>query len=195
MRRVLAFINPWPYRHDVGYQITESLISIGSGGATGLGLGDGRQKLFFLPEAHTDFIASIVGEELGFVGMTLLLLAFGVVVFAGARAALRARDAFGSYIAIGITVVLGLQSATNIAVVMGVVPTKGLTLPFVSYGGTSLIVSMGMLGVLLNISSARARTGAEPFEGTGSAATSSSSSPIGPRHQSPLLGAAQEASP
>ncbi len=152
MRRMLAFLDPWAFRRDVGYQITESLISVGSGGVTGLGLGDGRQKLFFLPEAHTDFILSIVGEELGLIGITFVIAAFAVLVWRGLRAALRARDPFGCYLAFGISAMFGLQALINIGVVLGSLPTKGLPLPFISYGGTSLVVSLFMAGVLANIS-------------------------------------------
>jgi cell division protein FtsW len=139
MRRMLAFLDPWAFRRDVGYQITESLISVGSGGVTGLGLGDGRQKLFFLPEAHTDFILSIVGEELGLVGVLSVILFFAILVWRGLRAATRARDLFGSYLAFGISAMFGLQALINIGVVLGSLPTKGLPLPFISYGGTSLV--------------------------------------------------------
>ena len=152
MRRMLAFLDPWAFRRDVGYQITESLISVGSGGVTGLGLGDGRQKLFFLPEAHTDFILSIVGEELGLIGILFVIGAFGVLVWRGLRTAFRARDVFGSYLAFGITAMFGLQALVNIGVVLGSLPTKGLPLPFISYGGTSLLMSLFAAGVLANIS-------------------------------------------
>lgn len=152
MRRMLAFLDPWAFRRNVGYQITESLISVGSGGVTGLGLGDGRQKLFFLPEAHTDFILSIVGEELGLLGIGFVIAAFAILVWRGLRTAYRARDVFGAYLAFGITAMFGLQALINIGVVLGSLPTKGLPLPFISYGGTSLIVSLFMAGVLANIS-------------------------------------------
>jgi cell division protein FtsW len=152
MRRMLAFLDPWAFRRDVGYQITESLISVGSGGVTGLGLGDGRQKLFFLPEAHTDFILSIVGEELGLLGVCFVILAFALFVWRGLRAAVRARDPFGTYLAFGISALFGFQALVNIGVVLGSLPTKGLPLPFISYGGTSLVVSLFMAGVLANIS-------------------------------------------
>jgi cell division protein FtsW len=152
MKRMLAFLDPWAFRRDVGYQITESLISVGSGGVTGLGLGDGRQKLFFLPEAHTDFILSIVGEELGLMGILAVIAGFSVLVWRGLRTALRARDVFGAYLAFGITTMFGLQALVNIGVVLGSLPTKGLPLPFISYGGTSLVMSLYMAGVLANIS-------------------------------------------
>ncbi len=152
LRRILAYIDPWPYRYDVGYQITESLISIGSGGLFGLGLGDGKQKLFFLPEAHTDYILAIVGEELGLVGLLCIAATFVLLVWRGARAAFRARDAFGCYLAFGITAVIALQAAVNLGVVLGALPTKGLPLPFVSFGGSTLVVDLFAAGILLNIS-------------------------------------------
>ncbi len=152
MRRILAFLDPWAHRHDIGYQVAESLMSIGSGGLTGLGLGDGRQKLFFLPEAHTDFIFSIVGEELGLVGAAIVIGLYGVVVWRGIRAALRAADPFGAYLALGLTFLIGLGACVNLGVAMGVLPTKGLTLPFISYGGTSLVGSLFCAGTLLSIS-------------------------------------------
>jgi len=161
LKRMLAYIDPWPYRFDVGYQITESLISIGSGGVTGLGLGEGKQKLFFLPEAHTDYILAIVGEELGLLGICCIAAAFVVIVWRGARAALRARDAFGCYLAVGITSILALQAAVNLGVVLGALPTKGLPMPFVSYGGSTLIVDLFAAGILLNVS----RGAPEPARG------------------------------
>jgi cell division protein FtsW len=149
---MLAFLDPWQYRHDVGYQVTESLISVGSGGIHGLGLGDGRQKLLFLPEAHTDYIMAIVGEELGLIGLLAVLFVFAVIVWRGARAALHARDAFGCYLAFGITTMFGLQAIVNIGVVLGALPTTGLPLPFVSFGGSTLVVDLFAIGILLDIS-------------------------------------------
>ncbi len=152
MQRLIAFLDPWQFQRTVGYQITESLISIGSGGLSGLGLGDGKQKLFYMPEAHSDFIMSNVGEELGFLGFAVVLGMFMVIIWRGFRAATQARDIFGTYLGFGITAVFTLQALVNTAVVLGAIPAKGLTLPFVSYGGTSLIMSMLCAGVLLNIS-------------------------------------------
>jgi cell division protein FtsW len=152
LRRLLAYLDPWQYRLDTGYQITESLISIGSGGIWGLGLGDGKQKLFYLPEAHSDFILSSIGEELGFVGVAGVLALYLIVLWRGVRAALRARDAFGAYFAAGLVTMFALQALVNAGVVLGALPAKGLTLPFVSYGGTSLIVSMFFAGIILNVS-------------------------------------------
>jgi hypothetical protein len=152
MQRLLAFLDPWQYCQTAGYQLCESLISIGSGGIWGQGLGQSRQKLFYLPEAHTDFILSIIGEELGLIGVLFLITAFAVLIWRGIQAALRARDLFGSYLAFGITALFALQALGNMAVVLGLLPTKGLALPFISYGGTSLVVSLFMAGVVANIS-------------------------------------------
>ena len=174
MKRITAFLDPWANRQGSGYQVAESLMSIGSGGMTGLGLGDGRQKLFFLPEAHTDFIFSIIGEELGLIGVGLLILLYAVIVWRGLKAALAAPEPFGTYLGLGITSLIAFQAVVNMSVAMGLVPTKGLTLPFISYGGSSLIVLMGAAGLLLSISSAsdssggkRARVMAKPAK-TGS---------------------------
>ncbi len=155
MRRIQAFLAPFEHRYGVGYQVAESLMSFGAGGAAGVGIGDSRQKLFYLPEAHTDFISAIVGEELGFVGVLFLTLAFVVVVWRGLRISTRAADQYGTYLAVGITMFIGLQAFTNLAVAMGLVPTKGLTLPFVSYGGSSLLVNCAAVGIVLNVSRQR----------------------------------------
>jgi cell division protein FtsW len=152
MKRILAYLYPWQYRRDIGYQLYESLISVGSGGVFGQGLGQGHQKLFFLPEAHTDFILAVVGEELGLVGILAVLATFALLVWRGLRAAMRARDPYGCYLAFGITCLFGLQAIVNMCVVLGLLPTKGLPLPFVSYGGTALVMSLFMAGVLANIS-------------------------------------------
>jgi len=152
MRRLLAFLYPWQYRRNTGYQLYESLISVGSGGVWGQGLGQGHQKLFFLPEAHTDFILAVVGEELGLIGVLSVLACFGLLVWRGMRASMKARDPYGCYLAFGITCLFGLQTIVNMCVVLGLLPTKGLPLPFVSYGGTALVMSLFMAGVLTNIS-------------------------------------------
>jgi len=164
MKRVLAFLNPDEDALGVNYQITESLISIGSGGPWGLGLGNGKQKLFFLPDAHTDFIASIVGEELGMLGVAFLLLAFGVVVTAGISIALRTRTRYGAYLAAGLSFYIALQVVVNMGVVMGLLPTKGLALPFMSYGGSSLLTNMFAAGVLMSLATDRADAGQDVQE-------------------------------
>jgi cell division protein FtsW len=153
MKRITAFMDPWADRQGAGYQVAESLMSIGSGGLTGLGLGDGRQKLYFLPEAHTDFIFSIIGEELGLVGVGAVVLLYGIIIWRGIRASLSASEPFGTYLGLGVTSLIAFQAIVNMAVAMGLVPTKGLTLPFISYGGTSLIMSMAGAGLLLSVSS------------------------------------------
>jgi cell division protein FtsW len=158
LARIRAFLDPWAHRHDVGYQVAQSLISVGSGGFFGLGLGESRQKLFFLPEAHTDFIFSIVGEELGLFGAAATVLLYAVVVWRGTRAALRASETFGTYLGLGLTALLGVQAVVNMSVAMGMLPTKGLTLPFISYGGCSLVVSMTAAGALLSLSASTAPT-------------------------------------
>ena len=155
MRRIKAFLEPFEHRYDVGYQIAESLMSFGAGGAQGVGIGDSRQKLFFLPEAHTDFISAIIGEELGFVGLALLVGAFCLLVVRGLLAAYRAANDYGTYLAVGITLFIGMQAFTNLAVAIGLLPTKGLVLPFISYGGSALLVNCMAVGILLNVSRPR----------------------------------------
>lgn len=152
MRRILAFLHPETVRNTDGFQLVQSLIAIGSGGWFGRGLGGSIQKLFYLPEAHTDFIFAIIGEELGLIGTTVVLLAFGMLAWRGLRIALRAPDRFGSLLAVGITMMVALQAFLNITVVTGLAPTKGLPLPFVSNGGSSLLINMVAMGILLNIS-------------------------------------------
>ncbi|MBM7114299.1 putative lipid II flippase FtsW [[Archangium] primigenium] len=167
MKRVLAFLDPWAHRHDIGYQVAESLMSIGSGGLTGLGLGDGRQKLFFLPEAHTDFIFAIIGEELGLLGVGVLVALYAVIIWRGVRASLAAPEVFGTYLGLGITSIIAFQATVNMCVAMGLLPTKGLTLPFVSYGGSSLVVLMGAAGVLLSLSASAQPVGGARVTRTG----------------------------
>lgn len=152
LRRILAFLDPWQFRDTVGYQIASSLIAVGSGGIWGQGLGDSRQKLLFLPEAHTDYILAIVGEELGFVGLSLVIGLYALLVVRGCLIAQRARDAFGLYLAAGLTAMFGLQASFNMGVVLGVLPTKGLTLPLISFGGSTLVIDLCALGILFNIS-------------------------------------------
>lgn len=150
--RVLSFLHPEADPLGSGFQAMQSLIAFGTGGATGLGIGNGRQKLFFLPEPHTDFIFAIVGEELGFVGALLLIMLFAVLVWRGARIAWRTDDRFIRYLALGITLTIGLQVLVNISVALALLPTKGLPLPLVSYGGSSLITTLAGVGLLLNLS-------------------------------------------
>jgi len=151
--RFLSFLDPWKYGADVGYQLKQSLLAIGSGNLFGLGPGQSRAKLFYLPDAHTDFILSIFSEEMGFLGFFVVLALFGLLVVRGLRLSLKAPDSFGSYLALGLTLAIGLPAAINMGVVSGILPTKGLSLPFLSYGGSSLIASMLAVGILLNISS------------------------------------------
>ncbi len=151
-QRVLAFLNPWEDPSNSGFQIIQSWIAFGSGEAFGKGLGQSKQKLFYLPEAHTDFIFSVIGEELGFVGVIVIAAMFLLLVLRGFRAALQAPDEFGCYLAFGMSLLIGLEAFANMAVVMGMVPTKGLALPFLSYGGTSLVTSLIAIGIILNVS-------------------------------------------
>jgi cell division protein FtsW len=151
-QRLMTFLAPWKDASDAGFQITQSFLAFGSGGLFGVGLGEGKQKLFFLPEAHTDFVLALVGEELGLVGTGAIILLFAVFVVRGFQIAARARMPFGRYLGMGITLLIGVQALVNACVVTGLVPTKGLTLPFVSYGGSSLVVSLLGVGILLNIS-------------------------------------------
>ncbi len=151
-KRVQAFLDPFAHRYDIGYQVVESLLSFGAGGVHGVGLGDSKQKLFFLPEAHNDFIGAIIGEELGLVGIIGVVVVFATFLVRGYRVAMNAPDEYGRYLAVGITSFVGLQAFTNLAVATGMLPTKGLNLPFLSYGGTSLLVNCMAVGVLLNIS-------------------------------------------
>jgi cell division protein FtsW len=152
--RMLAWFNMSEHRQDLAYQPFQSVMSFGSGEVTGLGLGKGLQVLY-LPEAHTDFISAIIGEELGFIGIVGLCALYLLIVARGMRAALTAEDEYGSYIAFGISVLFGAQAVVNLAVAMAMLPTKGLTLPFVSYGGSSLLVCSAAMGVLLAVSRAR----------------------------------------
>jgi cell division protein FtsW len=152
MQRITAFLDPWQHRDGIGFQIVESLLGIGNGGWLGQGLGEGKGKLFYLPAAHTDFIAAVIAEEVGLVGMSLLVLLFAVLVWRGFRATWSAPDAFGCYLALGLTTLIGSQALVNLAVVLGLLPTKGLTLPFVSYGGSSLMTMLAAAGMLLSVS-------------------------------------------
>ena len=152
LRRFLAFLNPWDDPQGSGFQIIQSFLALGSGGWFGLGLGESKQKLFYLPEPYTDFIFAIIGEELGLAGAALVVGLFAVLIWRGLRIGLRAPDAFGSYLALGLTIMLATQTVVNLGVVTGALPTKGLPLPFVSFGGSALLMTMFSAGVLLNIS-------------------------------------------
>jgi cell division protein FtsW len=151
--RVLSFLHPWQRGADVGYQLKQSLLAIGSGNIFGLGPGQSRAKLFYLPDCHTDFILAIFTEEMGFVGFLVIFSLFALLVVRGLRLSLKAPDTFGSYLALGLTLVIGLPAVINMGVVSGILPTKGMSLPFLSYGGSSLMASMLAVGILLNISS------------------------------------------
>jgi cell division protein FtsW len=151
-QRLMTFLAPWKDAADAGFQITQSFLAFGSGGPFGVGLGEGKQKLFFLPEAHTDFVLALVGEELGLAGTASVIVLFAMFVWRGFQIASRARMPFGKYLGLGITLLIGIQALVNAAVVTGLLPTKGLTLPFVSYGGSSLVVSFIGVGMLLSIS-------------------------------------------
>jgi cell division protein FtsW len=163
-QRFLTFLSPWKNASDSGFQITQSFLAFGSGGPFGVGLGEGKQKLFFLPEAHTDFVLALVGEELGLVGSLAIVLLFGLFVIKGFQIAGRARYPFGRHLAMGITMLIGMQALVNAGVVTGLLPTKGLTLPFVSYGGSSLVANLFGVGILLNIS--RDRQGGQESGGS-----------------------------
>jgi cell division protein FtsW len=154
MRRLLSFLDPWQYSADAGYQIVHSLMAFGAGGWWGAGIGNGYQKLFYLPEPHTDFIFSVIGEELGMVGVLVIILLYLMIIWKGIRIARQAPDLFGGYLAIGLTAALGLQICINMGVTLGLLPTKGLTLPFLSYGGTSLVLNMAVTGILMNVAAA-----------------------------------------
>jgi cell division protein FtsW len=151
-RRVLTFLDPWQDPLGDGFQIIQSLIAVGTGGVSGRGLMNGVQKLFYLPEPHTDFIYAVIAEELGLIGATAVLLCFCVIAWRGLRTALRAPDGFGSLLALGLTTMVVAQAFFNISVVLGLLPTKGIPLPFVSAGGSSLLINLVGMGILLNVS-------------------------------------------
>ena len=152
VRRITTFLDPWSDPRGSGFQIIQSWLAFGNGGLLGQGIGGSQQKLFYLPEAHTDFIFAIVGEELGLVGALAIVGLFVVLAWRGLRIGLRAPDPFGAYLALGITVLIATQAVVNLGVVTGLLPTKGLPLPFISFGGSALLVTMLATGVLLNIS-------------------------------------------
>ena len=154
VKRILSFIDPWKHSSDTGYQVVHSLMAFGSGGIFGAGIGQGYQKLFYLPEPHTDFIFSVIGEELGLVGVLVILGLYAIIIWRGFMISQRSKDLFGAFIALGLTVALGLQVVINMGVTMGMLPPKGLALPFLSYGGTSLLMNMACIGILMNIGAA-----------------------------------------
>ncbi|MGD1972875.1 MAG: putative lipid II flippase FtsW [Desulfobacterales bacterium] len=152
VKRILSFLDPWQYPAAEGYQVVHSLMAFGTGGLWGTGIGKGHQKLFYLPEPHTDFIFSIIGEEVGLIGVLIIIGLYGIVLMKGIQIAWHAPDTFGSLLAFGLTAAMGLQICINMGVALGLLPTKGLTLPFLSYGGTSLLLNMASIGILMNIS-------------------------------------------
>jgi len=152
LKRWWTFTNPWEDPQGLGFQIIHSFLAFGSGGIFGVGLGNSKQKLFYLPEPHTDFILSIVAEELGLVGLVTIIILFCILIMRGIKIALGARDLYTTYLALGIISFIGLQVLVNMGVVMGLLPTKGLTLPLISYGGSSLVINLLGIGILLSIS-------------------------------------------
>jgi cell division protein FtsW len=152
LNRWWAFLNPWEDPQGFGFQIIHSFLAFGSGGLFGVGLGNSKQKLFYLPEPHTDFVAAIIAEEAGFIGISILIILFALIVIRGIKIALKAPELFGTYLALAISCMLAVQVIVNMGVVMALLPTKGLTLPFVSYGGSSLVISLLGMGILMNIS-------------------------------------------
>ena len=165
--RFLCFLNPSQDPLGCGYQVIQSEIAVGSGGLLGRGLMEGVQKLFYLPEAHTDFIYAVIGEEFGLIGTSIILFCFIVIGWRGARTALRAPDRFGTLLAIGLTMMVALQAFVNMSVVLGMLPTKGIPLPFVSNGGSSLMVNLIAVGVLLNVSQQGSPAAAAALEAQG----------------------------
>jgi cell division protein FtsW len=154
LRRLVAFSNPWQYATDEGYQAIHSLMAFGTGGIWGVGVGGGYQKLFYLPEPHTDFIFSVIGEELGLVGVLTVIACYGIIIWRGIRIARSATGTFATLLAAGLTFAFGLQVCINMGVALALLPTKGLTLPLLSYGGSSLLVNMAGIGLLMNIGAA-----------------------------------------
>jgi cell division protein FtsW len=152
LQRLITFLDPWADPQDRGFQVVQSLIAVGSGGLNGLGFAQGKQKMFFLPFAHSDFIFAVVGEELGLIGAIMVLLAFGLFLWRGVRAALLAPDRFGMLLGLGLVSAIVVQALFNMSVVLSLVPTKGIPLPFISYGGSSLVPTLVSVGILLNIS-------------------------------------------
>jgi cell division protein FtsW len=163
-RRMTSFVDPWADSQGSGYQVVQSLIAVGSGGQNGLGFAQGRQKLLFLPFAHSDFIFAVIGEELGLIGALIILIVFTLFLWRGMRAALRAPDRFGTLLGIGIVVGIVAQALLNMSVVLALLPTKGIPLPFISYGGSSLVPTLAGVGILLNISQYATLKGRASFE-------------------------------
>lgn len=157
MKRIMSFMDPWQYPTEEGYQVIHSLMAFGTGGVWGAGVGKSYQKLFYLPEPHTDFIFSVVGEELGLVGVIIILGLYLLIAWRGISISRNTTDLFGSYIALGLTTAICLQVFINMGVCLGLLPTKGLTLPFLSYGGTSLLINMMSIGILMNIGTSRVK--------------------------------------
>lgn len=155
LERILIFLNPWADPYNAGYQITHSLKAFGSGGIFGKGIGLGMQKMHYLPEPHTDFIFSIIGEELGLLGVVLILCLYLILLLKGVSIAKKAGTVFGAITAAGLTIYIAIQVIINTGVALGALPTKGLTLPFISYGGTSLIINMAAIGILMNIGASK----------------------------------------
>lgn len=151
LKRVLTFLNPWDDPTGAGFQIIQSLIAIGSGSVSGVGISHSKQKFFYLPMQHTDFIFSIIAEETGFIGSFFLITLYLVIIYLGMRIAWNTRDSFCAYTILGFVILLGLQGAINLAVATGLVPTKGIGLPFVSYGNTSLVCALAMIGLIINM--------------------------------------------
>jgi cell division protein FtsW len=157
IKRIMTFMDPWQYPQGEGYQIVHSLMAFGSGGMWGTGLGKGYQKMFYLPEPHTDFIFSVIGEELGLFGVLIILGLYALILGRGISIAANTSDPFGALVAMGLTTALCLQVFVNMGVSLGLLPTKGLTLPFLSYGGTSLLINMASIGILMNIGAAKSK--------------------------------------
>lgn len=155
LQRIRAFLDPWKEYDGPGFQLVQSFLAFGDGGILGTGLGGGKSKLLFLPESHTDFILAVVGEELGFVGVAVVLALFAVLVVRGMKVARDAPDTFGTLLASGLTLMIGLQALINSMVVLGLLPTKGMPLPFISYGGSSLLTSAAAVGIILNVAAAQ----------------------------------------
>jgi len=155
LARIMAFLDPWQDAKGIGFQLSQSQIALGSGSFLGVGLGHSTQKLFYLPAAHTDFIFSIIGEELGLIGTLTVIILFVLFIWQGARIAKRTTDSFGYFLSVGLVSMIGLQAVVNIGVSIGALPTKGLPLPFISYGGSALVFNMMAVGLLLNVARAK----------------------------------------